>query len=198
MGLLEELLSGGIGRLIFDLLPHEETGKGLRPQSDEALRQLVTALRGGGSGRKAVKAALKAPGTIAVNFGDPTLANPLRMLDNFLTRRRGFALAGSTNPTSRGSEVFLNPNNAKLLNVDIPQNILPHELFHALRFNKDLDTGNPNIEESLARMAAGQPLNTFLLRQFDRPSLTGGKMTPPIEPKDIERLKEILLKTLGE
>lgn len=188
---LKWLLQGGIGSSLYNILPHPEQAPGLRPQSDQALQMLVQALRGGGAGATATQSALRAPGTIAVNYGDPGMFNPLRLLSSLLATNRGAAEAGTTHPTSRGSEVYLNPGPAQQLGADIPSNILPHELMHALRFNRGLDTGNPNVEESLGRMGANQPLNSYLYRQF------GGSETP-MGLDDQTKLMQMLAETLGQ
>ena len=189
--LIQALMQGGIGQAVYDTVPHTETGKGLRPQSDEALQALIAALKGGGPGATAVQSGLRAPGTIAVNQGDPGMMNPLRLLSSLLANSRGMAEAGTTNKTSQGSEINLNPTGAKALGADIPSNILPHELIHALRFNKGQDTGNPNIEESLGRMGAGQPLNSYLYRQF------GSTSQAPMSLEDQQMLQRMLFETLG-
>jgi hypothetical protein len=189
--LIQALMQGGIGKAAYDILPHTETAPGLRPQSDIATQQLIAALKGGGPGAKAVQSGLRAPGTIAVNQGDPGIMNPLRLLSSLLTSSRGMAEAGTTHPTAQGSEIFLNPTGASKLGADIPSNILPHELIHALRFNKGQDTGNRNIEESLGRMGAGDPLTSYLYRQFDEPSQA------PMSLEDQGMLQRLLAETLA-
>lgn len=193
LDLLQYIMRGGIGRSLYDILPHTETSPGLRPQSDLATQQLIAALKAGGPGATAVQAGLRAPGTIAVNYGDPGLMNPLRLISSLLSSSRGMAEAGTTFPTSRGSEINLNPTGAQQLGANIPSNILPHELIHALRFNKALDTGNPNIEESLGRMGAGNPLSTYLYRQFS----TQGSPQAPMSLEDQQRLQQMLVETLS-
>lgn len=191
LALLQALMQGGIGNAAYDVIPHTETAPGLRPQSDQALQQLIMALKGGGPGAAAVQSSLRAPGTIAVNYGDPGLMNPLRLLTEFLGKNRGLETAGTTNKTSQGSEININPTGASKLGADIPSNILPHELIHALRFNKNQDTSNPNIEESLGRMGANQPLNSYLYRQFGSPSQA------PMSVEDQQMLQRMLLETLA-
>ena len=191
LDLISFLMQGGIGSTLYDILPHTEIAPGLRPQSDIATQQLIAALKAGGPGATAVQSGLRAPGTISVNYGDPSLMTPLRLINSLLVQNRGAESAATTHPTAQGSEIFLNPSAAQTLGKDIPTNILPHELIHALRFNKGLDTGNPNIEESLGRMGANDPLNTYLYRQFGSPSQA------PMYVEDQQRLQQMLLQTLS-
>jgi hypothetical protein len=125
-----------------------------------------------------------------MSTGDPGLFS-ITGIRNMLANRKGAAIAGTTSPTSRGSQVGLYPQQAEMIDADLPSNIAPHELIHAIRVNKKLNTRSDNVEESLARVGAGQPMTSWVNRQFDTSS-------PAMQAQDLGRLQQMLAETYGE
>lgn len=148
---------------VFDiLLGHPETGKGLRPQSDQATQLLRSTIAGAKKGTptyKTMQSAVRAPGTTTVDVGD------LRERLMGKTRYRG---GNKDNPSER-VDVIIDPWQmvGEPTNTEVSTTI-PHEMIHAMRATKGLDTQNQNIEESLPRTALGAPISTWYNRQFDK------------------------------
>jgi hypothetical protein len=160
---LAKALQGGIGSTIYDIVPHSETAPGLRPQDDTSTELLRQSLRSPAVGQ-VTQAALRAPGTISVQTGDPSMWS-LPGLSNYMDNMTGMATLGTTAPTDYGSSIGLYPAQAAMVGKPLATMTVPHELIHALRVNTGTNTGYTPFEEALARLGSGQPVEEWPAEQ---------------------------------
>jgi hypothetical protein len=148
-----------------------ETAYGLRPQSDQATRLIINALRGEpnrGIGpnqpgqaagndvslQRIIQAALQSPGSIPVFMRnqreDPGLGGQLE------SGLKGTTISSTDRPNQARVNLYPEQNAPGQL-----FNTLPHELLHAMRMNQGINTQGSGLEEALAYYGTGSPMTAW-------------------------------------